>query len=88
MKYFGGKFQWNVFLVSFIMLLALAFVAFIFAFGYDEGTMRNEFLGKLFTAITTALSYPSRLLITPLLKGDIYFLQGKLYLLFFTNVFI
>lgn len=48
----------RIFIASAIVLIILAFVSFVVAYGYDEGTFRNKVVGEAFTWIFTLLCFP------------------------------
>lgn len=48
----------RVFICVFVLSLALCFVSFAIAYGYDEGTLRNEFMGEIGTNLFVVLKFP------------------------------
>ncbi len=45
-------------IVIFLLLITLCYISLAVTFGYEEGTMQNEVLGKLFTIVFQIFRFP------------------------------
>jgi len=47
------------FVIYTIVLLLICFISFSITYGYEEGTMRNVFIGKVFSLLFKIFKFPS-----------------------------
>ena len=66
------------FILLFGIVLLLLFAAFVFTYGYEEGTMRNKAIGEISSYVFVVLTSPLRWVFT-----EEYSLAG-----WFVNVFL
>lgn len=60
------------FVIIYLILLSLCFISFLFTYGYEEGTMHNEIVGKLFSVVFLIFTFP----IVSFVTSSQYFIPG------------
>lgn len=70
--------------ICFMILTVMCVLSFILTYGYEEGTMRNNNVGELFTIIFYCFRFP----FTNLLPTQFFILSLLLNVFFYTIVLV
>lgn len=46
------------YLIYTLILTSICFISFLITYGYEEGTMRNQYVGKIFSSIFQVFKFP------------------------------